>query len=92
MLAACPAPVSPPIKEAAFGRLHKGGRRPRAHGIFYWWVCKGWASNKHTNTLSPEEASFGAGPVPDPAVLVLDPAVLKLHDPAVLVLRSMDIH
>ena len=70
---------APPFVEAAEGRL------------LYGWVCRGWAGSKHTKTLSPAKASFGAGPVPDPAVLVLDPAVLVL-DPAVLVLRSMDIN
>ncbi len=40
---------------------------------------------------SPAKASFGAGPVPDPAVLVLDPAVLVL-DPVVLVLHPVVIN
>ena len=35
--------------------------------------------NVHTKTLSPVKASCGAGPMPDPAVLVLDPVVLVLH-------------
>ena len=39
----------------------------------------GWTGSKHTKTLSPVKASFGPGPVPDPAVLVLDPVVLVLH-------------
>ena len=54
-------------------------------------MCRGWAGSKHTKTLSPAKASFGAGPVPDPAVLVLDPAVLVL-DPVVLVLHPEDIN
>ena len=58
--------------------------------LLYGWLCRGWTGSKHTKTLSPTKASFGAGPVPHPAVLVLDPAVLVL-DPAVLVPRSMDI-
>ena len=40
--------------------------------------------SKHNKTLSLAKASFGAGPVPAPAVLVLDPAVLALS--------SMDMH
>ena len=38
--------TNPHIKEAAFGRLHKGGGRPSAArplcGIPYGWVCGGW--------------------------------------------------
>ena len=41
-------------------------------------VCKGGAGSDHTKSLSPAKASFGAGPVPDPAVLVLNPVVLVL--------------
>ena len=35
---------------------------------------------KHSERESPKKATFGAGSVPDPAVLVLDPVVL-LPDP-----------
>jgi hypothetical protein len=35
--------------EAAEGRIH------------YGWVWRGWAGSKHTKTLSPATASFGAG-------------------------------
>ena len=77
VLAACPpikdstkggfaADRAPPYVEAAKGRL------------LYGWACRGWACSKHTKTLSAAKASFGVGPEPDPAVLVLDAAVLVL--------------
>ena len=82
---------------------HKGGglRPPPQRGarslrrrasicgiLFSGWVCRGWASSRHTKTLSPAKASFGAGPVPDPAVLLLDPALLAQ---VVLALHPEDI-
>ena len=57
----------------------------------YGWVRRGWPGSKRTKTLSPAKASFGAGPVPDPVVLVLDPAVLVLT-PVVLALHPEDIN
>ena len=51
------------------------------------WVL----GRQHTKTLSPAKARFGAGSVPDPAVLALDPTVLVL-DPALLVLVSSCVH
>ena len=51
-------------------------------------VC---VSNKTIKTLRPAEANFGAGPVPDPAMLVLDPAALVL-DAMMLVLPPEDLN
>ena len=63
VLAACPAPVHPPMKAAAFGPLG---------GILCGWVCGGWVGSKHTKTSSPVKARSEAGSVPDSAVLVQD--------------------
>ena len=42
--------------------FHKGGRAAEGR-LLYGWACRGWAGIKHTKTLSPAKASFGAGPV-----------------------------
>ena len=72
--------------EAAEGRaaprapLGGGGRWPPPLWAGVW----GWAGSKHTNTLSLAKASFGAGSVPDPALLALDPAVWGLGPPVLI--------
>ena len=48
VFAASPAPTHPSIKEAAFGRLHKGGQPSAASlcGFLYGWVPGGWGGTK----------------------------------------------
>ena len=62
-------------------KVYGGGRRPP---VLWVGVCVQELGRQQALQESPAKASFGVGPVPDPAVLVLDPAVL--------VLRSMDMH
>ena len=57
MLIACAAAAHPLIKDSTTGVVVEGR-------LLFEWMCKGWASNKHTETLSPAKAGIRAGLVP----------------------------